>query len=86
MSEYWEKIGKAGSGLTIANREKRREVKKFNDQFVEVKNVIGKIEKHMVSKQKSTRANGEYFFKLLETIHNKIDFPSKLVLQAKIYA
>jgi hypothetical protein len=47
---------------------------------LEVKNAIGKIEKHIASKQKSTRADGEYFFKLLDKLHHKIDFPSKLAL------
>jgi hypothetical protein len=87
VSEYWERIGKGGpTGLTLGNRAKRLEVKKFNDQFTEVLNIIGKIDKHIATKQKSTRADGDYFFKMLETVHHKIDFPSKLVIQAKIYA
>ena len=83
VHEYWGNIGKS---INIHNRNKRKEVKKFIEKFDEVKNVIGKIDKHIASKQKSTRADADYFFKLLETIHHKIDFASKLLLQAKIYS
>ena len=53
---------------------------------------ISKIEARIQNKSwdgingKSAKLDGEYFLKVIEKFHSQIDFPSKMLLQAKIYS